>query len=69
MCSCNLCRSYSDPEEMGPLTVIEQFKRTRLIHDRAENEARHKEIVIGLAQLEQKRLGQAYRFQNSHEFT
>lgn len=69
MCTCRDCQSYTDPEELDRLDAMEQFRRTRLIHERVENEARHKEIVIALAQLEKKRLGMGYRFQNSHEHT
>lgn len=40
-----------------------------LLRKREENEHRHKQIVLRLAALEKKRLGQAYKFQNSHEHT
>lgn len=47
----------------------EQKEYKLLKEEREINERRHREIVIRLAQLEQKRLGQGYRFQNSHEHT
>lgn len=37
--------------------------------EREENDKRHKEITLRLAQLYKKGLGQAYKFQNSHEHT
>lgn len=51
------------------LTHEEELERVALVAEREENEKRHKQIVLRLATLEQKRLGQAYRFQNSHEHT
>lgn len=56
-------------ETLTRLTLRESHERVALIREREENEKRHKEIVLRLAQLEMKRLGQAYRFQNSHEHT
>ena len=37
--------------------------------ERSSLDIRHKEVVLRIARLEHKRLGYAYRFQNSHEFT
>lgn len=52
-----------------PLTHEEEMERVALVRERDENERRHREIVLRLDALEQKRLGQAYRFRNSHEAT
>ena len=54
---------------MPDLTHEEEVERVELYRERDENERRHTEIVLRLAALEKKRLGQAYRFQNSHEST
>lgn len=54
---------------MSGLTHEEEVERRTLIRERAELERRHKEVFLRLATLEQKRLGQAYKFQNSHEHT
>lgn len=51
------------------LTHEEELERIALARERDNNERRHMEIILRLAQLEKKRLGQAYRFQNSHEHT
>lgn len=54
---------------MKDLTHEEELERVSLYRERYENESRHKEIVVRLSELEKKRLGQAYKFQNSHEHT
>lgn len=51
------------------LSKEESIEVDALEKEREENEKRHKEITLRLAQLYQKGLGQAYKFQNSHEHT
>lgn len=46
------------------LTQQDEIERLSLMRERDENERRHTEIVLRLAKLEQRRLGQAYRFQD-----
>ena len=68
---CEGCQFIARQEERiaKPLTHEEELERVALVREREENERRHKQIVLRLAALEKKRLGQAYRFQNSHEAT
>lgn len=54
---------------MSNLTHHERVKLKKIEEEIKDNEQRHFELLIELAVLKRKELGQTYRFQNSHEHT